>query len=105
MVSHCALTTRGSAMHRIVFDRIVVTLNRIVRSRTDRAVLLVVMLVLLAGTARAQDRRQNEAGQFDFYVLSLSWSPSFCEASAEQSSAPAREDQQCGERRYSFVVH
>jgi len=26
----------------------------------------------VAGTASAQDRRQNEPGQFDFYVLSLS---------------------------------
>jgi ribonuclease T2 len=28
----------------------------------------------------AQDRRQNAPGQFDFYVLALSWSPSYCEA-------------------------
>jgi ribonuclease T2 len=26
----------------------------------------------------AQDRRQGEPGQFDYYVLVLSWSPSFC---------------------------
>ena len=31
--------------------------------------------------ASAQDRRQNEPGQFDFYLLTLSWSPSFCDAS------------------------
>src|SRR5262249_35549219 len=55
--------------------------------------------------AQAQDRRQNEAGQFDFYVLSLSWSPSFCEASAERSANRSPQDQQCGERPYSFVVH
>ncbi len=54
-------------------------------------------------TAFAQDRRQNEPGQFDFYVLALSWSPSFCEAATERSGrAPA---QQCGARPYSFVVH
>jgi ribonuclease T2 len=52
----------------------------------------------------AQDRRQNEPGQFDFYVLALSWSPSFCAAASER--APARTpQQQCGERPYSFVVH
>jgi hypothetical protein len=28
--------------------------------------------------------RQDTPGQFDFYVLSLSWSPSFCAAAAEQ---------------------
>jgi ribonuclease T2 len=56
-----------------------------------------------AATANAQDARQNTAGQFDFYVLSLSWSPSYCEASAERSRRAS--DQQCGERPYSFVVH
>jgi ribonuclease T2 len=84
--------------------------------------------------AVAQDRRQNEVGQFDFYVLTLSWSPSFCEASAERSRASAGEpsdqaqadnsqshdasdagdrsrrsrrarNDQCGDRPYSFVVH
>jgi len=61
--------------------------------------------VFSADHAQAQDRRQNEAGQFDFYVLSLSWSPSFCEASAERSANRSSQDQQCGERPYSFVVH
>ena len=50
----------------------------------------------------AQDRRQNQPGQFDFYVLALSWSPSFCEATAERGRE-SRE--QCGARPYSFVVH
>jgi ribonuclease T2 len=54
-------------------------------------------------TASAQDARQNTAGEFDFYVLALSWSPSFCEASAERGSGAA--DQQCGERPFAFVVH
>ena len=35
--------------------------------------------------ASAQDRRQNAPGEFDFYVLSLSWSPSFCEAAGERA--------------------
>ena len=50
-----------------------------------------------------QDAR-NEPGQFDFYVLALSWSPSFCESSLErgQGRPPL---QQCGDRPYSFVVH
>src|SRR5262245_29596463 len=39
----------------------------------------------IAGIAAAQDRRQNEPGQFDFYLLTLSWSPSFCDASAERA--------------------
>jgi ribonuclease T2 len=56
----------------------------------------------MVGGAPAQDRRQNEPGQFDFYVLALSWSPSFCEASGERGTPP---QQQCGARPYSFVVH
>lgn len=55
-------------------------------------------------SAQAQDRRQNAPGEFDFYVLSLSWSPSFCEAAAERGNAE-RSKAQCSERSYSFVVH
>ena len=52
----------------------------------------------------AQDRRQNTPGQFDFYVLALSWSPSYCEAARER--APERTpDQQCAGRSFAFVVH
>ncbi|MGJ4941750.1 ribonuclease T2 family protein [Bradyrhizobium sp. HKCCYLS1011] len=54
-------------------------------------------------TAQAQDRRQNAPGAFDFYVLSLSWSPSFC-AEAEERGNGGR-SQQCSGRPYSFVVH
>src|SRR5438309_2067661 len=47
-------------------------------------------------SAQAQDRRQNRPGQFDYYVLALSWSPSFCEGSAERG----REQKgQCGHLR------
>jgi ribonuclease T2 len=58
----------------------------------------------LAGTASAQDRRQNAPGEFDFYVLSLSWSPSFCEEASERGSG-GRSQVQCGGRPFSFVVH
>jgi len=59
---------------------------------------------LLAGTAAAQDRRQNQPGKFDFYVLSLSWAPSFCEAAFERApdQTPPPE---CGQRAVPFVVH
>jgi len=47
---------------------------------------------------------RNAPGQFDFYVLALSWSPSFCESARERN--PERvPQQQCGARPYSFVVH
>jgi len=50
----------------------------------------------------AQDRRQNQPGKFDFFVLSLSWSPSFCESAGERGEPPQL---QCGTRPFSFVVH
>jgi ribonuclease T2 len=68
-----------------------------------RLVFAVALVVALGGCGEAQDRRQNEPGQFDFYVLSLSWSPSYCAANAERSFR--RPDPQCGPRPYSFVVH
>jgi ribonuclease T2 len=56
------------------------------------------------GPASAQDRRQSEPGEFDFYVLSLSWSPSFCEEASERGNG-GRSQAQCGGRPFSFVVH
>ncbi len=74
-----------------------------VGSSVTRFVFALGLVVALSGCGDAQDRRQNEPGQFDFYVLSLSWSPSFCAANAERSFR--RPDPQCGPRPYSFVVH
>ena len=53
----------------------------------------------------AQDKRQNEPGQFDFYVLSLSWSPSFCDYVSERSPATVARQPECGDRPFAFVVH
>src|SRR2546421_3121589 len=60
---------------------------------------------LAADFASAQDRRQNAPGEFDFYVLSLSWSPSFCEAASERGNSGRSQAAQCGGRPFSFVVH
>jgi ribonuclease T2 len=78
------------------------------RHTTDRrsiaCVFAFVAALLMAGTAAAQDRRQNQPGKFDFYVLSLSWAPSFCDAAFER--APDRPPPpECGPRAYPFVVH
>jgi ribonuclease T2 len=54
--------------------------------------------------ALSEPARENDAGQFDFYVLSLSWSPSFCAAAAERGNGRGPTPQ-CGPRPYSFVVH
>jgi len=61
-----------------------------------------------AGQSGAQnvalDKRQNAPGQFDYYVLALSWSPSYCEAA--QARDPSRKaGMECGGRPFAFVVH
>jgi ribonuclease T2 len=53
------------------------------------------LLLLLAWPARGR----GTPGQFDFYVLSLSWSPSRCE------TAGGRSREQCASGRHAFVVH
>ena len=68
-------------------------------------VIVAIAKVVLAGPASAQDRRQNAPGDFDFYVLSLSWSPSFCEAARERGNTGRSQQVQCGGRPFSFVVH
>jgi ribonuclease T2 len=66
-----------------------------------RLVLAALAASLWAGAACAQGGQANQPGNFDFYVLSLSWSPSFCEA------GPGRglDNPECGPRAYAFVVH
>src|SRR6195256_96368 len=65
-----------------------------------RILFSVATVAMMLGFASAQDRWQNAPGQFDYYILSLSWSPSFCET----ATGNARR-QQCGPRPFSFVVH
>jgi ribonuclease T2 len=77
-----------------------------------RVALALCLLAALADPGLAQgpptgsrpDKGQNQPGQFDFYVLSLSWSPSYCAAAAERG-AERGAALQCGARPYSFVVH
>jgi ribonuclease T2 len=72
-----------------------------------RAAALVLLLAISAPGAasaqdRAQDRQGHHPGQFDFYVLALSWSPSFCKDTEERGR---QSNEQCRGRPYSFVVH
>jgi ribonuclease T2 len=60
--------------------------------------------LLLAALLPAPAQDQGTPGQFDFYVLSLSWSPSFCATAAERHGGNAS-GMQCGARPFSFVVH
>ena len=63
--------------------------------------ILAVFLAALASPAVAQDGSRDRAGQFDYYVLALSWSPTWC-----ATTGNAREAAQCEPRRRTgFVVH
>lgn len=58
--------------------------------------LAALFLALAAGPARAEGR-----ADYDYLVLALSWSPTFCASGAARGDAS-----QCGPgRRYGFVVH
>jgi ribonuclease T2 len=70
------------------------------------AILTVALLLSLAPDAGARSRKKRaaiaaKAGAFDYYLLSLSWSPEYC-----AGPNGGRDTQQCGsERRFGFVVH
>ena len=69
--------------------------------RRLRCAALAALLVPAAAMARshAGGPRHGQPGDFDFYVLSLSWSPQYC-------ADHARERLQCSSgRRYAFVLH
>jgi ribonuclease T2 len=53
---------------------------------------------------REGDAQQNLPGQFDFYLLSLSWAPSFCTLRGDRAAARGRQ-KECRTRPYGFVVH
>ncbi len=56
---------------------------------------------LAAACALPAQAQQRRAGDFDFYVLALSWSPSYCEAEGRNANR-----QQCASgAAYDFVVH
>ena len=54
--------------------------SRVVMSRVYMCATIISITVAFAllsgGQAPARDRRQNEPGNFAFYLLTLSWSPS-----------------------------
>lgn len=60
---------------------------------------LAALLVALVAAHPAMAQGRGRPGDFDLWVLSLSWSPSWCEATGD-----ARRDVQCA-RPFSFVVH
>ncbi len=70
-------------------------------ARFGKIALAALALAAASGAALAQ---RNEAGVFDYYVLALTWSPTYCVEVGDD-----REDPQCDRRRngrpYAFVLH
>jgi len=64
------------------------------------AVLIVSVLLSVAMSAGARHRKASdgEPGTFDYYLLSLSWSPAFCRT--DPGAAECN-----GPRRFGFIVH
>lgn len=62
------------------------------------------LLALCAATllpAAERNAKIGEAGQFDYYLMTMSWSPAYC---AGRTSSP--NDPQCGTgRSFAFVLH
>lgn len=77
------------------------------RSKTAAFAIAVAAMALVAACQQESDAAQGtvravpEASGFDFFVLALSWSPSYCASEGERANR-----QQCAsERPYGFVVH
>lgn len=66
-----------------------------------RGALAALAAAMTLALAPAAAQAPGRPGEFDFYVLSLSWSPTYC-----ASEAGKRSEMQCrAERPYAFVVH
>lgn len=59
------------------------------------------VVILLLITAYPAFAKGEKPGQFDFYLLSLSWSPSWCEVEGDR-----KKSDQCHPRHdYGFIMH
>ncbi|ANT62145.1 ribonuclease T [Salipiger sp. CCB-MM3] len=64
-----------------------------------RALLILLACAVLAGAASPARADGERAGRFDYYVLSLSWSPTWCALEGEARNSP-----QC-DRALGWVLH
>ena len=62
--------------------------------------LIIFTLTVLAAPPRRHKQSQQSAGQFDYYVLSLSWAPSFCASHSGDGSAECKVG-----NHTTFVLH
>jgi ribonuclease T2 len=75
-----------------------------VRRTAQAAVIAISFVFVFVVAALAEGAAPRQPGQFDFYVLALSWSPSYCESA--RLRAPNRKPTlQCSGRPFAFVVH
>jgi ribonuclease T2 len=67
-----------------------------------RTLCLIAALCCTSAAQAQRNERRGAPGEFDFYVLALSWSPGFCELDGGRE----RNREQCGEgANLRFVVH
>jgi ribonuclease T2 len=71
------------------------------KSRVLIALLLLILIAVAAGASRHRSSQaaQGQAGVFDYYLLTLSWSPEFCHSPAHA------EKPECQSGHNGFVLH
>jgi len=70
-------------------------------SKAMKVSMIAVLSIAVATQSAARHRRHSSdaaSGEFDYYLLSLSWSPAFCLQSPRAAECN-------GPRRYGFIVH
>ncbi|MDX2263566.1 MAG: ribonuclease T2 [Hyphomicrobiales bacterium] len=78
-------------------------LYRIGLLQLRRLLFIVAVVTCGAASVQAQGRDRPEAGDFDYYVLAMSWSPTHCQLNGGRRD---RDDAQCGgERPHAFILH
>jgi ribonuclease T2 len=66
-----------------------------------RRTCFILCALTMAAWGQNRSKPRGTAGEFDFYLLSLSWSPQYC-----NSPAGVKDQNQCGDQRhYEFVLH
>lgn len=70
--------------------------------RVHHSIVVVAVCLLIAGSAFARSHHNQQQrgtiGHFDYYLMSLSWSPSYC-------ATHPRDTTQCGRKGFGFVLH
>ena len=67
-------------------------------SRVLCAIAALVLCAVAAGHGHPDRAVEATPGVFDYYLMSLSWSPSYCETHADEA-------EQCASNGYGFVLH